>query len=75
MKLVRLVSLAAIAAVPALPAKAQETGKWTGEGAFNAGFTTGNTKTFDAGVVVRAHHTGDKWTQAGEFTADYGDTD
>ena len=45
MKLVSLASLAAIAAVPALPAMAQEAEKWKGEGAFNAGFTTGNTET------------------------------
>lgn len=75
MKLVRLASLAALAAAPALPAMAQTEDKWTGEGAFNAGFTTGNTETRDAGVAVRVHHTGDQWTQAGEFTADYGDTD
>lgn len=75
MKLVRLASLAALAAVPALPAAAQETDKWTGEGAFNAGFTTGNTETRDAGVAIKAKHTGGEWTQLGELAFDYGDTD
>lgn len=74
MKLVRLAWLAAFAAIPSLPALAQTEDKWTGEGAFNAGFTTGNTETRDAGVALRAKHTGDNWTQLGEFTADYGDT-
>jgi putative salt-induced outer membrane protein len=73
-KLARLASLAALAIVPALPAMAQTEDKWTGEGAFNAGFTTGNTETRDLGVAVRGKHAGDGWTQAGEFTADYGDT-
>ena len=74
-KLVRLASLAALAAVPALPAVAQDEDKWTGEGAFNAGFTTGNTETRDAGVALKARHTGGGWTQLGEFAFDYGDTD
>lgn len=75
MKLVRLASLAALAAVPALPAMAQTEDKWTGEGAFNAGFTTGNTETRDAGVAVKAKHVGGAWTQVGELAFDYGDTD
>lgn len=79
MKLVRLASLAAIAAVPALPALAQtpattQADKWTGEGAFNAGFTTGNTETRDAGVALKVKHVGGEWTQLGEFAFDYGDT-
>ncbi len=74
MKLVRLASLAALAAVPALPAMAQED-KWTGEGAFNAGFTTGNTETRDAGVGLKVKHVGGEWTQLGEFVFDYGDKD
>ncbi|RYG32662.1 MAG: DUF481 domain-containing protein, partial [Burkholderiales bacterium] len=75
MKLVRLASLAALAAVPALPAMAQTEDKWTGEGAFNAGFTTGNTETRDAGVAVKVKHVGGVWTQVGELAFDYGDTD
>ncbi|HOY79921.1 MAG TPA: DUF481 domain-containing protein [Hyphomonadaceae bacterium] len=73
MKLVRLASLAAFAAVPALPAMAQTEDKWTGEGAFNAGLTSGNTETRDVGVVLKVKHAGDKWTQLGEFAFDYGD--
>lgn len=75
MKLVLLASLAALAAVPAFPAMAQDEDKWAGEGAFNAGFTTGNTETRDAGVTLKARHTGSGWTQLGEFAFDYGDTD
>lgn len=75
MKHVRLASLAALAAVPALPAMAQTEDKWTGEGAFSAGFTTGNTETRDAGVAIKAKHVGGDWTQVGELAFDYGDTD
>lgn len=73
MKLVRLASIAALAAVPALPATAQTEDKWSGEGAFNAGFTTGNTETRDAGVALKVKHVGGDWTQLGEFAFDYGD--
>lgn len=75
MKLVRLASLAVFAAVPALPAMAQTEDKWTGEGAFNAGFTSGNTETRDAGVALKVKHVGGDWTQLGEFAFDYGDKD
>jgi putative salt-induced outer membrane protein len=60
----------------ASPAFAQdvETG-WSGEGALNAGFTTGNTETRDAGVHLKGAHVGEAWSQSMEFGADYGDTD
>lgn len=58
------------------PAFAQDaTPEWTGEGALNAGVTTGNTETTDFGVAVKLKHTGDQWTQSGEFLADYAETD
>lgn len=78
MKLVRLVARAVLAGSPLLAsqalAHANDQG-WSGEGAFNAGFTTGNTETRDAGVRILAKHKGKLWTQTGEFTADYGQQD
>ena len=73
MKLVRVASLAVFAAVPALPAMAQTEDKWSGEGAFNAGYTTGTTETRDAGIALKVKHEGGAWTQLGEFAFDYGD--
>lgn len=61
----------------AAPALAQEAPPpaWTGEGAFNAGFTTGNTETTDIGLGLKLRHDGGDWVQSGEFAADYGETD
>jgi putative salt-induced outer membrane protein len=59
----------------ASPAFAQQPPGWSGEGSFSAGYTTGNTETRDAGVGVKAKHTGQMWTQQGEFQGDYGETD
>lgn len=77
MKLFHVVSSIAVFGAPLLasPALAQdaETG-WSGEGALNAGFTTGNTETRDAGVRVRALHRGEAWSQLLEISGDYGDT-
>ncbi len=58
-------------------AGAQETVKtgWSGEGSFGAGFTTGNTDTSDYNAGVKLAHRGAKWAQAGEFAAEYGETD
>jgi putative salt-induced outer membrane protein len=78
MKLPRLVVRALVAGSPLLAsqalAQAPDYG-WSGEGAFSAGFTTGNTETRDAGVRILAKHKGQLWTQTGDFTADYGETD
>ncbi len=59
----------------AAPVSAQEADGWSGEGAFSAGFTTGNTETRDAGVAVRGQHQGERWTQAFDLAADYGDSE
>lgn len=61
----------------ALPAFAQDAPppEWTGEGALNAGVTSGNTETTDIGLGLKGKHHGDNWTQSGEFTVDYGKTD
>lgn len=60
---------------PAFAQSPPEPSKWTGEGAFSAGYTTGNTETTDAGFAVKVKHVGGFWTQQGEFSADYGETD
>lgn len=59
------------------PAFAQDAPKpaWSGEGAFNAGVTTGNTETTDVGLGLKLRHDGGDWVQSGEFVADYGETD
>lgn len=75
MKFVRAASLLALASVPSLPAMAQTEDRWTGEGAFNAGVTSGNTETTDLGVALKVKHEGDQWKQAAEFAGDYGKTD
>jgi putative salt-induced outer membrane protein len=82
MKPSRIAILAStLAAAPAFaPAFAQTppapaAPKWTGEGALSAGYTTGNTQTTDGGLAVKAKHVGGLWTQAGDFSADYGETD
>lgn len=49
--------------------------EWTGEGALNAGMTTGNTETTDLGIGVKLIHQADEWIQSVEFAADYGETD
>ncbi len=48
---------------------------WTGEGALNAGVTTGNTETTDIGLALKLRHAGAQWAQSGEFSADYGETE
>ena len=79
MKLNRFLSCTVLCASPLLaPTAFAQTADdlgWSGEGAFSAGFTTGNTETRDAGVRMVARHKGQQWSQLGEFTADYGDTD
>lgn len=48
---------------------------WTGEGAFNAGYTTGNTETTDIGLTVKADREQGPWTIGLEAAADFGETD
>lgn len=76
MILIRIATLSLMAAAAA-PAFAQDAPppEWTGEGAFNAGVTSGNTETTDLGVGLKVKHQGDNWFQSGEFVADYGETD
>ncbi len=61
----------------AAPAFAQDAPPpaWTGEGAFAAGFTSGNTETTDLGLGLKLRHEAGDWVQAGEFVADYGETE
>ncbi len=62
-------------AAPALAQDADETPEWEGEGSLSAGYTTGNTETTDFGAGVKLKHNGELWTQSGQFSADYGETD
>lgn len=60
------------------PATAQSLAQpdhWSGEGAFNASYTTGNTNETDVGLDLKAKHTGGLWIQSIEFSGDYGDED
>lgn len=59
------------------PSAAQDTasGRWVGEGAFNAGFTTGNTETTDIGLGLKADRIQGPWTVGLEASADFGETD
>jgi putative salt-induced outer membrane protein len=71
----RTLTLLALGA-SAAPAFAQDpSGEWTGEGAFSAGTTTGNTETTDLGIAMKVRHQGDNWIQYGEVVADYGETE
>lgn len=73
----RLYCIAGLSLVAAAPAFAQDAPPpaWTGEGAFSAGVTTGNTDTTDLGLGIKLRHEGGEWIQSGEFIADYGETD
>ncbi len=76
MNLARMFALPLFLA-PVAPAFAQDapSPEWTGEGAFSAGNTTGNTETTDLGLAMKVKHQGDNWVQSGELAADYGETD
>lgn len=73
----KLVHAAIASLIFAAPAFAQDAPppEWSGEGAFNAGVTSGNTETADLGVGLKLKHQGDDWVQYGELAADYGETD
>lgn len=72
----KLLAVIAFGAVVAAPAFAQDPPKeWTGEGAFNAGVTQGNTHTTDLGAGLKLKHTSGKWAESGELSGDYGKID
>ena len=58
----------------AVPALAQD-GKWTGEGSFSAGYTTGNTETTDLGLGLDLARETQVWKTSLEALADFGETD
>jgi putative salt-induced outer membrane protein len=58
---------------PAAAQGLEQPNHWSGEGAFNASYTTGNTNETDVGVDLKVKHTGGLWTQSIEFSGDYGD--
>ncbi|MEN0078940.1 MAG: DUF481 domain-containing protein [Pseudomonadota bacterium] len=58
----------------AAPAAAQNAA-WTGEGAFNAGVTSGNTETTDLGLGLNLERQTQVWKTSLEAQADFGETD
>ncbi|MEL6662996.1 MAG: DUF481 domain-containing protein [Pseudomonadota bacterium] len=56
------------------PALAQNA-TWSGEGAFNAGVTTGNTETTDIGLGLDLERATQVWKAALDAQADFGETD
>lgn len=68
-----LISIGALC-LPACAAMAQSA-EWTGEGAFSAGVTTGNTETTDLGLGVALARETQVWKTAIEAQADFGETD
>jgi putative salt-induced outer membrane protein len=69
----RITSILAATCLLAPIAVAQD--GWTGEGAFSAGYTTGNTETADLGLSLKLNRKSGLWTYSGEAAADYGETD
>ncbi len=76
MKLTTLIAAAACFAftAPAFAQDADETPEWQGEGSFGAGFTSGNTETKDLSAGLKLKHNGNLWTQSGELSAEFGET-
>lgn len=68
------ISIAATIFFTVTAAHSEETAKWTGEGAFSAGNTTGNTETSDYGLALKLGREGEVWTHAVEAAADFGKT-
>ncbi len=70
-----VVSLASVAMLAGQTAVAQESNGWSGEAAFSAGSTTGNTDTTDLGLGIDVAREKGVWTY--EFVADgeYGEQD
>lgn len=66
-------ALALAALTLTLPSVAQEA-SWTGEGSFNAGFTTGNTETTDIGLGVKLARELGIWKASLDASADFGET-
>ncbi|MEM6534110.1 MAG: DUF481 domain-containing protein [Pseudomonadota bacterium] len=71
-----LLPLACASALP-FTALGQEAprGLWSGEGAFSAGATTGNTETTDIGLSLDLERTGRVWSLGLEGSSDYGESD
>ena len=48
---------------------------WSGEGAFSAGYTSGNTETADVGIGLDLSKVAGIWTYNGNLVVDYGEQD
>lgn len=73
MKTTPLIGAGLIAVALAGPAVAQDA-TWTGEGAFGAGFTTGNTDTSDFGLGLKLGRQAGPWAVSLEAAAEYAET-
>ena len=69
---IALVSAAMLAGNSAV---AQETDGWSGEAAFSAGYTTGNTETTDLGLGIDVAREQGVWTYEFVAEGDYGEQD
>ncbi|KCZ55279.1 DUF481 domain-containing protein [Hyphomonas chukchiensis] len=63
------------ALVAVAPAHAQEKDGWSGEGAFNAGYTTGNTETTDLGLGIDVARKAGLWKVELVADGEYGEQD
>lgn len=52
-----------------------ESAKWSGEGAFSAGVTSGNTETTDVSLGVKAKREMGKWTVGGDVLGEFGQSE
>lgn len=71
-----IIALSAFAGLTAHILSAQaEDARWTGEGAFSAGTSSGNTQTSDLGLGLKLERNTGPWTFGVQARADYGETD
>jgi putative salt-induced outer membrane protein len=74
MKFLTLALAALTFTLPVLAQADAQKSTWTGEGAFNAGFTTGNTETTDIGLGVKLARELGAWKASLDASADFGET-
>lgn len=75
MRIIKVFVAALGLATTAAAQTVETTNGWSGEGAFNAGYTTGNTETTDLGLSLKLDREAGPWTFGFEAAADYGETD
>ena len=76
MRLYQVTNLLAAALMVCATASAEATDNgWSGEGAFSAGYTSGNTETSDLGIGLDLSKLSGVWTYNANFVVDYGEQD